>query len=87
MEARIREAVPARARRHGLGRELLTLALAKARERAAACVDIEVYAHNLAAIELYRSAGFTVTGPAVTEVRLDGQQWEAVPMSWRTVGD
>jgi ribosomal protein S18 acetylase RimI-like enzyme len=74
-------AVAAGARRQGVGRKLVRLALERARERNASSVVIEVYAHNVAALELYRSAGFVETGPAVSEARGDGQRWEAVPMS------
>jgi ribosomal protein S18 acetylase RimI-like enzyme len=74
-------AVAAGARRQGVGRELVHRALERARERNASSVEIEVYAHNVAALELYRSAGFVATGPAVPEVRSDGQRYEAVPMS------
>jgi len=65
----------------GLGRKLVALALKRARERHATSVAIEVYAHNVAALELYRSAGFVSTGPPVIEERSDGQRWEALPLA------
>lgn len=44
---------------HGLGSELLALALAKARETGAKDVFLEVAVENLAAINLYKRFGFT----------------------------
>jgi ribosomal protein S18 acetylase RimI-like enzyme len=46
-------------RRRGIGRALVTAAIATARERTAASIEIEVYTHNHAALRLYR----------------DGQHW------------
>ena len=74
-------AVAADMRRRGLGRKLVALALKRARERHATSVAIEVYAHNVAALELYRSAGFVSTGAPLIEERGDGQRWEVLPMS------
>ena len=68
-------------RGQGLGRALVSLAVAKARERAATQIELAVYAHNAPARELYRSAGFTECGPPALEVRSDGQRWKAIPMS------
>lgn len=68
-------------RRRGIGRQLLTVAIAKALERSASRIELEVYAHNTAAISLYRTFGFIESGPPVTEERGDGRRWEAVPMS------
>lgn len=50
------------ARRRGLGRALLSALLARARERAARVVLLEVRRDNLPAQRLYESAGFTPTG-------------------------
>jgi ribosomal protein S18 acetylase RimI-like enzyme len=73
--------VAAAQRGRGLGRRLLEAAIAHARERAVARVELEVYAHNVAALQLYRSLGFIESGPRVSEERSDGQRWEAVPMA------
>lgn len=50
--------VPAR-RRHGLGRALMQAAIAEARERGAATMDIGVDEPDLAARRLYESLGFS----------------------------
>jgi ribosomal protein S18 acetylase RimI-like enzyme len=73
--------VAAAARRQGIGRQLLTRAIAAARERPVSRIDMEVYAHNVAAIELYRSHGFVESGPRTVEERRDGRRWEVIPMS------
>jgi ribosomal protein S18 acetylase RimI-like enzyme len=71
-------AAPARGR--GIGRRLLDAAIAAARERSIEVLELEVYAHNDAALALYRSAGFVAAGDARIEQRADGQRWEALPM-------
>jgi ribosomal protein S18 acetylase RimI-like enzyme len=68
-------------RRQGIGRALMSLAIAKVRERAVPRIELAVYSHNRAAIALYRSLGFVDSGPAVAEERSDGQRWEAIPMT------
>jgi ribosomal protein S18 acetylase RimI-like enzyme len=77
--------VAATHRGQGIGRQLLSAAIAKARERSAAHIELEVYAHNAAAIALYRDFGFSESGPPVTEERGDGQRWQAIPMA-RVIG-
>jgi ribosomal protein S18 acetylase RimI-like enzyme len=72
-------AAPVRGR--GIGRRLLDAAIAAARERSIDAIDLEVYAHNDAALALYRSCGFVAAGDARVEERSDGQRWEALPMS------
>lgn len=73
--------VAAAHRGRGIGRELLVRAIAKARERVVSHIELAVYAHNTAAIALYRSLDFLESGPCAVEVRSDGQRWEALPMS------
>ena len=73
--------VAAAQRGQGIGRQLLSAAIAKARERSVPSIELEVYAHNVAAIGLYRSFEFRTSGPPVAEQRSDGQRWEAIPMS------
>ena len=55
-------AVMPKARRVGLGRTLLTAAIAEARARGAAAVFLEVAAANAAARALYAQAGFREVG-------------------------
>jgi [ribosomal protein S18]-alanine N-acetyltransferase len=50
------------ARGRGLGRDLLAGVIAHARVAGCVCVELEVAADNLAALALYRAAGFTVVG-------------------------
>ena len=49
-------------RRQGLGRALLQAAMAEARRRGAASMTLEVAVDNVAARDLYTSAGFTQVG-------------------------
>ena len=67
-------------RRRGLGRQLVAAAIAKARERVVSSIEIEVYAHNRAAIELYKGLGFNEYGDLVREERHDGRSWTVVRM-------
>jgi [ribosomal protein S18]-alanine N-acetyltransferase len=50
------------ARGRGLGRDLLAAVIAHARAAGCVRVELEVAADNLAALALYRAAGFTVVG-------------------------
>lgn len=72
--------VAAAHRRTGIGRRLVAAAIAKARERGVSAIEIEVYAHNRAAIELYRALGFVGYGEPVLEVRRDGERWTVLRM-------
>jgi ribosomal protein S18 acetylase RimI-like enzyme len=67
--------VAAAHRRHGIGRALVTAAIAQARERAVTSIEIEVYTHNQAALRLYRTTGFTPHGTPIPEPRPNGQHW------------
>ncbi len=67
-------------RRRGLGRQLVAAAIAKARERGLSSIEIEVYAHNRAAVGLYRSAGFVEHGTPVRDERHDGRVWSIARM-------
>ena len=67
-------------RRRGIGRQLVAAAIAKARERSVVCIEIEVYAHNRAAIKLYRTMGFVEHGERGTEERQDGSFWNVIRM-------
>ena len=54
--------VAAAHRGHGVGRALIMAAVAAARERGLVAIDLDVFAHNAAAIGLYRSCGFVTSG-------------------------
>jgi ribosomal protein S18 acetylase RimI-like enzyme len=67
-------------RRRGVGHALLNAIEGYCREHSLSELGLEVYAHNDAAIALYRSAGFVEDGERGIETRPDGQQWTIVPM-------
>lgn len=67
-------------RGRGLGRRLLDAGEALARERGFSALELEVYAHNGAAIALYRSAGFEAFGDRYPELRSSGELYEVVRM-------
>jgi len=68
-------------RRLGLGARLLQEALAWARARGFAWVDLEVLSQNHKARALYARSGFHVTGEVADLYRIDGCQVGAVSMS------
>jgi putative acetyltransferase len=72
--------VAAAHRRRGIGRQLVAAAIVKARERAVSAIEIEVYAHNRAALALYRSLGFVRYGEPAPEARRSGERWTIVRM-------
>jgi ribosomal protein S18 acetylase RimI-like enzyme len=76
-------AVALSARRNGIGRRLLAEALRWARSAHIAFLDLDVYAHNTAAIELYRASGFATSGAHKFEERRNGERWEIIPMTYR----
>jgi ribosomal protein S18 acetylase RimI-like enzyme len=61
--------VEARYRGRGLGRRLLDAGESLACERGFSAMELEVYAHNDAALALYRSAGFEEFGDRCVEPR------------------
>jgi len=67
-------------RGHGLGRNLLEAALAKAKEVGLIRVDLTVYAGNAAAIDLYRKCGFVEEGRIVKGRFLDGRFDDVIQM-------
>jgi putative acetyltransferase len=73
--------VAAAHRGQGIGGKLLSAAIAKARERSAPRIELEVYGHNAAAIALYRRYGFAESGPTRNEERNNGERWTVIPMS------
>ncbi len=65
----------------GLGKRLLDVALAQAREKGLERVELEVYSTNEAAIHLYRSAGFEVEGIKKKVRKLDGEYFDNLCMA------
>lgn len=72
--------VDAGERGRGLGRRLLDAGELLARERGFPSLELEVYAHNDAAMALYRSAGFEEFGDRYPELRSSGEAYEVVRM-------
>jgi ribosomal protein S18 acetylase RimI-like enzyme len=71
---------PAR-RGEGLGRALVATAVRTA--FAATGIDtltLGVYRHNVAAVRLYESVGFTEVGRAPAAFEVDGERWTAIEM-------
>jgi RimJ/RimL family protein N-acetyltransferase len=68
-------------RGQGVGRMLLTAAVAWAREAGCHKVVLEVWPHNDTAIRLYESAGFVAEGRRVRHHRRrDGSLWDSIEM-------
>jgi len=67
-------------RGRGLGRRLMVAGETLARERGFAAMELEVYAHNEAAIGLYRSAGFEEFGDRYPELREGHALYEVIRM-------
>jgi ribosomal protein S18 acetylase RimI-like enzyme len=72
--------VDASERGRGLGRRLLEAGEALARERGYSILELEVYAHNDAAIALYRSSGFEEFGDRYPELRSSGEPYDVIRM-------
>ena len=68
-------------RRRGLGRQLATKAIQAARAVGIERVELEVFATNEAAIELYRTLGFTTEGIKHKARKLDGRYVDNVLMA------
>lgn len=64
----------------GTGGALLDAAVAWATAHRIPALHLEVYAHNAAAIALYRSHGFIEAGERYMEERRDGSAWETLRM-------
>lgn len=82
-------AVMPSSRRHGVGRRLLLSLVAELRIRGARAITLEVRAGNLAALSLYRGAGFAVEGRR-PRYYPDGEDalllWQRDPAEDRTAG-
>ena len=68
-------------RGRGVGSALLAAAIESARARGLHKVSLEVFAHNGAAIALYRTFGFVEEGRRVKQYRRQsGELWDAIEM-------
>ena len=68
-------------RGRGVGSALLTAAIEWARERSLHKLSLSVFAHNTAAIALYRKLGFVEEGRRVKQYRrASGELWDAIDM-------
>jgi ribosomal protein S18 acetylase RimI-like enzyme len=79
--AEVAMAVAGDHRGRGIGSALLTAAIDTARAEGIHKLSLMVFAHNEAAIGLYRKLGFVEEGRRVKHYRrADGQLWDAVEM-------
>jgi len=68
-------------RGRGIGSALLAAAIERARERGLHKLSLGVFAHNAAAIALYRKFGFVEEGRRVKHYRrASGELWDAIEM-------
>lgn len=68
-------------RGHGVGSALLRAAIDLARERGLHKLSLEVFAHNTAAIVLYRKCGFVEEGRRTRQYRrASGELWDSIVM-------
>jgi RimJ/RimL family protein N-acetyltransferase len=68
-------------RGHGVGAALVQAAIAWARGQGLHKLCLEVFAHNTAAIALYRKCGFVAEGRRVRQYRrASGELWDSVMM-------
>jgi len=68
-------------RRQGIGARLLQAALAHAQALGLERIELEVFASNLPAIQLYQSFGFVIEGILRRARKLDGNYDDIVPMA------
>ena len=68
-------------RGRGVGTALVAAAAGRARGQGLHKLSLEVFAHNTAAIALYRKAGFTEEGRRVKQYRrANGELWDSIVM-------
>ena len=67
-------------RGRGVGRALLGAAVELALQRGVQTLQLEVYAHNAAALALYRNAGFAPYGETYAENRRSGETFDVIRM-------
>jgi len=70
-------------RRKGLGRQLLSTAIAWGREHRFAWIDLGVFSDNVPARALYESAGFVAIGTTRDQFRVDGLSIDDIAMTLR----
>ena len=68
-------------RGHGIGQQLLSACLAKARSNGITRVELEVRADNVRAIRLYERMGFTREALKRHGMRFDGVYYDSIQMS------
>ena len=68
------------ARRRGVGRALLAAGIELARTERVETLQLEVYAHNAAALALYERAGFERYGETYSEERRSGETFNVIRM-------
>jgi putative acetyltransferase len=68
-------------RGRGIGKRLLSAALAKARSNGITRVELEVRSDNAPAIKLYEHMGFTREAVKRNGMRFDGQYFDTIQMS------
>jgi len=68
-------------RRRGIGARLIARTLERARVRGLERVELEVFASNQAAVELYKKSGFAVEGTKRNARKLDGVYDDVVCMA------
>jgi ribosomal-protein-alanine N-acetyltransferase len=68
-------------RGHGVGSALLRATIGLAREQGLHKLSLEVFAHNTAAITLYRKCGFVEEGRRIRQYRrASGERWDSIVM-------
>jgi len=68
-------------RSRGIGAQLLTACLAKARSKSISRIELEVRADNAAAIRLYQKFGFVHEARKRNAMKFDGRYYDSVQMS------
>jgi [ribosomal protein S18]-alanine N-acetyltransferase len=65
----------------GVGSALIQAAISRARDQGLHKLCLEVFAHNTAAIALYRKSGFVAEGQRVAQYRrVSGELWDSIVM-------
>jgi RimJ/RimL family protein N-acetyltransferase len=68
-------------RGHGIGSALMRAAISLAREQGLHKLSLEVFAHNAAAIAVYRGCGFVQEGRRIRQYRRSsGEVWDSIIM-------
>src|SRR6266571_1224028 len=68
-------------RGRGVGSSLVQAAISRARDQGLHKLCLEVFAHNTAAIALYRKSGFVQEGQRIGQYRrASGERWDSIVM-------